>query len=84
MFSAEDQKKLAHWFKQIAELTNECRACGRFDEAFTHPDLVCTPVVVSGQKKDIEHSLYFLVRECRACGYTMLFNAERIGIHHRA
>jgi hypothetical protein len=82
MFSAEDQKKLAPWFKQIAELTKKCHACGAFDEGFTHPDLVCTPVAARGERTTLDNALYFLVRECRACGYAMLFNAERIGIKH--
>lgn len=80
MFSVEDQKKLAHWFQRIDSFTKECRACGRQDEAFTHPDLVCVPMAIPGQSRDLGRALHFLVRECRSCGYTMFFNAERIGL----
>lgn len=83
MFSAEDQKKLTHWFGQIAERTKLCPACGRSDEAFSHPDLVCAPVAAKGEPRSLENSLHFLVRECRACGYVTFFNAERIGLRDR-
>ncbi len=82
MFSAEDQKKIARWFQKVDPRTKECRACGEADEAFTHPDLVCAPVAAVGEAKTLDRVLYYLVRECRACGYTMLFNAERIGVQH--
>ena len=80
MFSVDQQKKLAHWFKQVSEHAKQCQACGRSDEFFSHPDLVCAPFVLNGQTPDLSRALHFLVRECRACGFTMMFNAERIGI----
>lgn len=83
MFNADEQKKLAQWFKQIADHTKKCQACGRFDEAFTHPELVCAPFAPPGQSKNLDRALHLLARECRACGHVMFFNAEKIGIHGR-
>jgi len=82
MFSAEDQKKILQWFKQIVGSTKQCPGCGQIDRAFSHPDLVCLPVAASGQEKSLQHAHHFLVRECGVCGYTMLFNADRIGIQY--
>lgn len=84
MFSAEDQKKIGRWFQKVDKFTKECRTCGEADEFFTHPELVCAPVAAAGEAKSLDRVLYYLVRECRGCGYTMFFNAERIGIQHNA